>query len=75
MSGERAMTLRIPTADYEALVVVARAGGRPVSVEIREAVAGYVAARKADPSFAAEARRVADGWVRFADSCADRTTE
>ena len=67
----KAMTLRLDATQAMLLESMARANGRSVAAEIREAVDAFVAARMANPPFAAEARRVADGWVRFADRCGE----
>lgn len=70
-ASEKAMTLRLPADDADALDVIARASGRPVTVEVREAIAAYITARKADPEFARKARVVADEWQTFAASCGE----
>lgn len=51
MANEHVTTIRLPLDLYDALVLVARAERKAVSVVIREAIAAYVAERRADPDF------------------------
>jgi predicted DNA-binding protein len=47
------MTLRLPREQAEDLELIATVDGRPMSEEIREALAEHVARRREDPEFQA----------------------
>lgn len=49
-------TIRLPVSLYDQLVLLARIEGKPVSQVVREAIAAYIARRRADPEFQARLR-------------------
>jgi hypothetical protein len=52
----KSYTLRLPTAQAEALEVVARADEKSINAEIREAIDRHIDERRKDPAFQARVR-------------------
>jgi predicted DNA-binding protein len=57
MAETKVTTIRQPSEQADALEVVARIDGVPVSEAIREAIAAHISARRQDPDFQDRLRR------------------
>jgi predicted DNA-binding protein len=72
VANDHVTTIRLPIELADALELVARAEGKPVSEVIREAIAAHVEKRRADPEFQRRLRERIEADRRILERLADR---